>query len=204
MKYFLPFLLLCVAASGPPMPPADQVVSPKGEEVFVREVAVAAVVPVPENTNAFRIKDTGTNLLFQWAANPTNSNTVLSSSNANGPFTGYVVQAWQSNNWLTAAYPATSPMFYRLMSSPRGDGGTVNLVWHPSGYPSNIDESVTGYRIYHGVASRNYTNITEVGNHTNCTISNLVGWVSYYFSATAYNDLLMESDYSNECMYTTP
>ena len=198
MKYFLPFLLLCVAASGPPMPPADKVMSPRGEEVFVREVAAAAVVPVPENTNVFRIKDTGTNLLFQWCANATNSNTVLSSSNANGPFTGYVTSAFQSNNWVTAAYPATSPMFYRLRSNPKGTV-SVNLVWNPS--PSL---EVTGYRIYHGVASRNYTNITEVGNHTNCTISNLVGWVSYYFSATAYNDLLMESDYSNECMYTTP
>jgi len=203
MKYFLPFLVLCVAASGPPMPPADKVMSPRGEEVFVREVAVEAVVSVPENTNAFRIKDTGTNLLFQWAANPTNSNTVLSSSKANGQFTGYVGQAWQSNNWLTVAYPATSPTFYRLASSPRGTA-SVTLVWHPSGYPSNIDASVTGYRIYYGIASRNYTNIFEVGNHTNCTISNLVGWVGYYFAATAYNVLGMESDYSNEAMYLTP
>jgi len=38
--------VLCVAASGPPMPPAEPVVSPKGSEVFSREVAVAAVVPV--------------------------------------------------------------------------------------------------------------------------------------------------------------
>ena len=77
--------------------------------------------------------------------------------------------------------------------------GNVTLTWNPS-----ADSNVIGYRIYYGAASRNYTNVVDVGGATNVTISNLVEGVTYYFAATAYNVLGMESDYSGEISYTVP
>jgi hypothetical protein len=61
-----------------------------------------------------------------------------------------------------------------------------------------------GYKVYYGVASRTYTNIVDVGDVTNTTISGLVEGTTYYFAVTAYNILGMESDYSAEVSYTVP
>jgi hypothetical protein len=61
-----------------------------------------------------------------------------------------------------------------------------------------------GYRIYYGVASHTYTNMVDVGNATTVTISNLADGVTFYFAATCYNVLGMESGYSAETTYTVP
>ena len=46
---------------------------------------------------------------------------------------------------------------------------SVTLTWSPS-----LDPYVAGYYIYHGVASRVYTNKVDVGNATNVVIDGLV------------------------------
>jgi hypothetical protein len=76
---------------------------------------------------------------------------------------------------------------------------SVTLAWDPS-----ADTNVVGYNIYYGVASRTYTNHIDVGNTLTATVSNLVEGTTYYFAATAYNGLGMESDYSNETSWTAP
>jgi hypothetical protein len=76
---------------------------------------------------------------------------------------------------------------------------SVNLAWSPS-----PDTNVVGYRVYYGVASRTYTNMVDVGAVTNATIGGLVEGKTYYFAATAYNILGLESDYSAEISYTIP
>lgn len=84
----------------------------------------------------------------------------------------------------------------------------VGLAWDQN----NPSEGVTGYKIYVGSSSRNYTNIVDVGMGTNITrwpeclcptngcaiITNLTVGVHYYFAATAYNGAGLESDFSNE------
>jgi len=83
----------------------------------------------------------------------------------------------------------------------------VGLIWDQN----NPAEGVTSYKIYYGVSSRNYTNVTDVGMGTNITrwpeckcptngcaiITNLTVGVLYFFAATACKDGL-ESDFSNE------
>ena len=75
----------------------------------------------------------------------------------------------------------------------------VGLAWDPS--PST---NVVGYNIYHGVASRTYTNVINAANNLTCTVSNLVRGTTYYFAATAYDNWGLESDYSEELSYTVP
>ena len=76
---------------------------------------------------------------------------------------------------------------------------SVTLAWDLS-----IDPTVVGYKIYYGVASRTYTSMVDVGNATSVTISGLVEGTTYFFAATAYNTLGLESDYSDELSYTVP
>jgi hypothetical protein len=63
---------------------------------------------------------------------------------------------------------------------------------------------VTGYNVYYGVASRVYTNKVTLGNVTNATIAGLQEGVTYYFAATAFNAVGLESDFSEEVSYTVP
>jgi hypothetical protein len=69
----------------------------------------------------------------------------------------------------------------------------VTLAWDAS-----PDTNVVGYRIYFGVAPRTYTNSVPFGNVTTATVSNLLGNATYYFAATAVDDLGQESDFSGE------
>ena len=78
-------------------------------------------------------------------------------------------------------------------------GQSVTLTWN-----LNTDPNVAGCNVYYGVSSHNYTNVINVGNVTNTTVSGLVAGVTYYFAATAYDSLGGQSDYSNEAIYTVP
>jgi hypothetical protein len=75
-------------------------------------------------------------------------------------------------------------------------GPLVALGWDPS-----TDPAVTGYNVYYGASSRNYTNVLAVGNTTSTMVSNLVTGVTYYFAATTYTADGLESDYSVEASF---
>ncbi len=77
--------------------------------------------------------------------------------------------------------------------------GSIILPWVPS---SNTN--VSGYNVYYGVSSGNYTNKISIGNFTNTTISGLAAGVTYYFAATAHDSSTNESAFSNEILYTVP
>ena len=74
--------------------------------------------------------------------------------------------------------------------------GLVTLVWN-----SSPDPIVAGYKIYYGGLSHVYTNEIDVGNATNATIAGLVGGATYYFAATSYNAVGLESSFSGEVPY---
>lgn len=70
-------------------------------------------------------------------------------------------------------------------------------------WDANPEPEVTGYRIYYGQASGNYTNVFDAGNRTNCTITGLEAGATYYFVCTAYS-ATDESNFSAEVKYTVP
>ncbi len=76
---------------------------------------------------------------------------------------------------------------------------TVTLAWDP-----NTEADLAGYRLHYGTASRNYTQIIDVGNATQRAINNLSAGQTYYFAATAYNAAGNESGYSDEVSHTIP
>lgn len=86
--------------------------------------------------------------------------------------------------------------FFCFLLSLSAYSMSVTLAWDASS-----SSNVISYGIYYGCVSRTYTNRTEVGNVTNYTITNLSSTATYYFSATAINDIGLESDYSNEVQY---
>ena len=76
---------------------------------------------------------------------------------------------------------------------------SVTLAWNQS-----TDPTVAGYNIYYGGASGTYTNESSAGSATNATISGLISGKTYYFAATAYNSLGLESGFSSEMSYVVP
>ncbi len=85
-----------------------------------------------------------------------------------------------------------------LLSVYSAYAGTM-LTWDAS------TGTVTGYRIYYGISSGNYTGIEEAGNVTQYSLTNLPlqEETTYYFVVRAYNDA-GESEPSNEVTYYCP
>ena len=80
----------------------------------------------------------------------------------------------------------------------------VTLSWIPpttkaDGTPLT---DLTGYKIYFGVSSGNYTQNIDVGNVTSYTVTNLSTGTAYYFATTAYDASSNESSFSNEVSKT--
>ena len=74
---------------------------------------------------------------------------------------------------------------------------SVSLAWDPSPSPEAI-----GYNIYTGIDTRVYTNRTDASNATTITLNVPRTTNFYYFTATAYDVKGLESDYSNEVMWS--
>jgi hypothetical protein len=91
------------------------------------------------------------------------------------------------------------PPLPSLLAAPAPRPAKVTLAWS-----SSTDSSVVGYIIYSGYSSRTYTNMIDVGNVLICTVSNLAIKTTYFFAATAYNLIGMESDFSNEVRWPAP
>jgi hypothetical protein len=114
------------------------------------------------------------------------------------PVRGNVSWDW-SSQFRGLARVLGAILFFTLLPSAVGAVPSVTLAWSPS-----ADTNVIGYNIYYGRASRTYTNKVDVGNVLTATVSNLVEGTTYYFAATAYNIIGMESTFSGEVTYSVP
>jgi len=74
---------------------------------------------------------------------------------------------------------------------------SVSIAWDPP-IPST---SVTGYKIYHGQNSRDYTASVDAGNKLTGIVDRLDPTKTYYFALTAYNSHMNESEYSAELVW---
>ncbi|MCW1914789.1 fibronectin type III domain-containing protein [Luteolibacter sp. GHJ8] len=75
--------------------------------------------------------------------------------------------------------------------------GSVEVAWNP-----NREPDVTGYKIYWGESSRQYTSVQDVGNNVSGRVSNLTSGQTYYCAVKAYNSAQQESGFSSEVILT--
>jgi hypothetical protein len=80
----------------------------------------------------------------------------------------------------------------RLAATP------LTLAWDP-----NTEPDLAGYKVYFGIRSRNYDFVTDVGDVTHHTVTNLDPNTRYYFALTAYDTSRNESDFSGEVSAVT-
>lgn len=88
-----------------------------------------------------------------------------------------------------------------ICSGSQSIGGTavpLTLEWQ-----SSFDPSVTGYALYFGVAGGPATNRIDVGLTTSVVLKDLTAQTDYAFYMVAYNYDQVESDPSNELLFTT-
>ncbi len=85
------------------------------------------------------------------------------------------------------------------LSAQRAYSSQVTLAWD-----ANKEDNLAGYFAYRGTTSGKYADRVDVENYTQHTFSNLQAGVTYYFAVTAYNTDQIESDYSQELIYTVP
>jgi len=74
----------------------------------------------------------------------------------------------------------------------------TTLEWDP-----NIEPDLAGYKLYYGSSSGDYPYSVDVGNQTTYTLTDLEADKTYYIAATAYNTTGLESDYSNEVVFSS-
>lgn len=77
--------------------------------------------------------------------------------------------------------------------------GTLTLAWNPVS-----DPNIAGYNLYYGVVSRVYTNVVQVGNAEQVTLTGLVPGVTYFLAVTTRLSTGLESAYSDEISFALP
>lgn len=80
-------------------------------------------------------------------------------------------------------------------------GTAAGMVGASLTWTASTDPTVTGYNIYYGSASGQYTNKVAVGDVTNAVLPDLSEDITYFFAAKAYNAAGNESPFSNEAIF---
>ncbi len=81
-----------------------------------------------------------------------------------------------------------------LFHAPGVAAREVTFAWD-----ANSEPILGGYRLYYGLAHRNYTSVIDVGNQTTFTVYGLADDMMYCFAVTAYDTTkTIESAFSNE------
>ena len=98
------------------------------------------------------------------------------------------------SHWLTAVatFALCAPQLFAAQ--------TVSLAWDP-----NTEPDLGGYRLYYGITNQLVTNTLNISaSSTNVTVPGLIEGQTYFFFLTATNTSGLESDPSNQVIYTVP
>lgn len=125
-----------------------------------------------------------------WSASDTSVTTISTS--------GLAASVAAGSATITAVFGSISGTTSLTVTSAT-TAGSATLAWDAP--TTNIDGTpltdLTGYKIYFGTSSGNYTSVIDVGNITTYTVSNLSSG-TYYFAVRSYDASGIESDFSNE------
>jgi len=92
-------------------------------------------------------------------------------------------------------------LFFSFLSSA-ALGSEVKIAWQP-----NSEDDLAGYKIYYGTGSLSYTTVIDVGSPAlenglvTVAMDSFSSGLTYYISATAYNDSGLESDLCPEVVW---
>ena len=100
-------------------------------------------------------------------------------------------------NLFPKFFPSILIFLFSIMFAQISHSAEVTLMWD-----QNDPMSVTGYYVYYGLESGNYTTKIDVGYDTQYTLFDLDDLTSYYIAVTAYNEF-GESDFSEEIIYAS-
>lgn len=75
----------------------------------------------------------------------------------------------------------------------------VHLSWQ-----GNNEPDLSGYKVYYGLSSKNYSESIDVGKATSYTTTDLLAGEVYFFAVTAYDTANNESEFSTEISVSIP
>ena len=88
-------------------------------------------------------------------------------------------------------------LFISAILVPGAHSVEITLAWD-----YNDQVPITGYYVYHGLESGNYSAKIDAGSEPQYTLVGLDDLQSYYIAVTAYNEF-GESDFSEEIIYAS-
>jgi hypothetical protein len=94
-------------------------------------------------------------------------------------------------------FPLVLTFFISSAFVPCSLSADITLAWD-----HNDQVPITGYYVYHGLESGNYTTKIDVGSTPQYTLVGLDDLQSHYIAVTAYNEF-GESDFSEEIIYAS-
>ena len=104
----------------------------------------------------------------------------------------FISHLMENLRWCLVMLPVILPTLAQAEKS-------VTLAWDPSPTPT-----VVGYTVQYGTNSGQYSEFLLYGIETTAVVPELQEGVTYYFVVTAHTDEGLESDPSNELVYTVP
>ncbi|MBU6232315.1 MAG: hypothetical protein KGI45_02815 [Patescibacteria group bacterium] len=193
-------ILACIPAYGQPARVVDLAGSSTNGGIFVSWTATAS--PGATITNLDMRYDTAPINAFNWSTKP---RLAITDPGAPGTVQSAMILGLNpGTNYYVALKEQDSNGLWSLISDQPlpvagGQSLKVTLAWDVS-----TDVTVSGYKIYWGVASQLYTNSIDAGDASSVTVSNLTYGTLYYFAVTDYTLSGLESDYSAEVSFEQP
>ena len=112
---------------------------------------------------------------------------------------------WNRYVWHSLVILAAMTFMLLNLAAGRAHGAQTTLSWNP---PVTTDGTAftgfSGYKLYLGSSSRNYSQTIDVGSVTTYLLNNLSDGATYYFAVSDYDGVGNESAYSNEVSKTFP